>query len=200
MPSSEALTDEYLARLLAKDAEDRKSKYSNYGLQSFLPKSAGAAREEERIQTIMFPKGEGWKRKRTMGSERSRPASLTSIEVTEETTDDTGATRRKTAARTPRPSVPGIAVVIITTDAIIEPHLQTTQTQIEDTDNVIGTTHGYAHAHLERTAIPTAAAAAAAVTSHRLPHRLISQAPPQPEPANLPHHQAPTSPLQTPTP
>ncbi|KAL9024105.1 MAG: hypothetical protein Q9196_006757, partial [Gyalolechia fulgens] len=38
MPSSEALTDEYLAQLLAKDAEDRTSKYSSHGLQSFLPK------------------------------------------------------------------------------------------------------------------------------------------------------------------
>ncbi|KAL8873225.1 MAG: hypothetical protein Q9174_001272 [Haloplaca sp. 1 TL-2023] len=34
MSSSEALTDEYLARLLAKDAQDRSIKYSRYGLQS----------------------------------------------------------------------------------------------------------------------------------------------------------------------
>ncbi|KAL8839049.1 MAG: hypothetical protein Q9170_001885 [Blastenia crenularia] len=38
MPSSEALTDDYLAQLLAKDAKDRSIKYSRYGLQSFLPK------------------------------------------------------------------------------------------------------------------------------------------------------------------
>ncbi|KAL8763853.1 MAG: hypothetical protein Q9184_000449 [Pyrenodesmia sp. 2 TL-2023] len=38
MPSSEALTDDYLAQLLAKDAKDRTIKYSSYGLQSLLPK------------------------------------------------------------------------------------------------------------------------------------------------------------------
>ncbi|KAL8662477.1 MAG: hypothetical protein Q9168_008252 [Polycauliona sp. 1 TL-2023] len=38
MPSSEALTDEYLAQLLAKDAKDRTIKYSSYGLQATLPK------------------------------------------------------------------------------------------------------------------------------------------------------------------
>ncbi|KAL8708248.1 MAG: hypothetical protein Q9220_006825 [cf. Caloplaca sp. 1 TL-2023] len=38
MPSSEALTDEYLAQLLAKDAKDKANKYSSYGLQSFLPR------------------------------------------------------------------------------------------------------------------------------------------------------------------
>ncbi|KAL8972117.1 MAG: hypothetical protein Q9183_000711 [Haloplaca sp. 2 TL-2023] len=38
MPSSEALTDDYLARLLAKDAQDRTIKYSSYGLQSSIPK------------------------------------------------------------------------------------------------------------------------------------------------------------------
>ncbi|KAL8693302.1 MAG: hypothetical protein Q9218_001862 [Villophora microphyllina] len=38
MPSSEALTDEYLAQLLAKDAQDRTIKYSSYGLQTGLPK------------------------------------------------------------------------------------------------------------------------------------------------------------------
>ncbi|KAI4152377.1 MAG: hypothetical protein L6R39_001829 [Caloplaca ligustica] len=35
---NEALTDEYLAQLLAKDAKDRTIKYSSYGLQSYLPK------------------------------------------------------------------------------------------------------------------------------------------------------------------
>ncbi|KAI4237224.1 MAG: hypothetical protein LQ349_002020 [Xanthoria aureola] len=38
MPSSEALTDEYVAQLLAKDAKDRTIKYSSYGLQAILPK------------------------------------------------------------------------------------------------------------------------------------------------------------------
>lgn len=38
MPSSEALTDEYLAQLLAKDARDRTGKYSSHGLQIGLPK------------------------------------------------------------------------------------------------------------------------------------------------------------------
>ncbi|KAL8698907.1 MAG: hypothetical protein Q9201_006307 [Fulgogasparrea decipioides] len=38
MPSSEALTDDYLAELLAKDARDRTIKYSSYGLQASLPK------------------------------------------------------------------------------------------------------------------------------------------------------------------
>ncbi|KAL8953993.1 MAG: hypothetical protein Q9222_000203 [Ikaeria aurantiellina] len=38
MPSSEALTDEYLAQLLAKDAKDKTIKYSSYGLQSLLPR------------------------------------------------------------------------------------------------------------------------------------------------------------------
>ncbi|KAL9600632.1 MAG: hypothetical protein Q9219_003065 [cf. Caloplaca sp. 3 TL-2023] len=37
MPSSETLTDEYLAQLIAKDAKDRATKYSSYGLQSYLP-------------------------------------------------------------------------------------------------------------------------------------------------------------------
>ncbi|KAL8863483.1 MAG: hypothetical protein Q9178_000164 [Gyalolechia marmorata] len=38
MPSSEALTDDYVAQLLAKDAKDRTIKYSSYGLQAILPK------------------------------------------------------------------------------------------------------------------------------------------------------------------
>ncbi|KAL8772003.1 MAG: hypothetical protein Q9209_002668 [Squamulea sp. 1 TL-2023] len=38
MPSSEALTDEYVAQLIAKDARDRTIKYSSYGLQAILPK------------------------------------------------------------------------------------------------------------------------------------------------------------------
>ncbi|KAL8897795.1 MAG: hypothetical protein Q9192_002408 [Flavoplaca navasiana] len=38
MPSSEALTDDYVAQLLAKDAKDRTIKYSSFGLQAILPK------------------------------------------------------------------------------------------------------------------------------------------------------------------
>ncbi|KAI4105454.1 MAG: hypothetical protein L6R37_002717 [Teloschistes peruensis] len=38
MPSSEALTDEYLARLLAKDARDRTVRFTSHGLQMGLPK------------------------------------------------------------------------------------------------------------------------------------------------------------------
>ncbi|KAL8635202.1 MAG: hypothetical protein Q9228_007287, partial [Teloschistes exilis] len=38
MPSSEALTDEYLARLLAKDARDRTVRFTGHGLQMGLPK------------------------------------------------------------------------------------------------------------------------------------------------------------------
>ncbi|KAL8748506.1 MAG: hypothetical protein Q9199_008175, partial [Rusavskia elegans] len=38
MPSSEALTDDYVAQLLAKDAKDRTIKFSSYGLQAILPK------------------------------------------------------------------------------------------------------------------------------------------------------------------
>ncbi|KAL8975220.1 MAG: hypothetical protein Q9197_000571, partial [Variospora fuerteventurae] len=38
MPSSEALTDDYLAQLLARDAKDKTIRYSGHGLQSLLPK------------------------------------------------------------------------------------------------------------------------------------------------------------------
>lgn len=38
MPSSEALTDDYVAQLLAKDAKDRTIKYSSFELQAILPK------------------------------------------------------------------------------------------------------------------------------------------------------------------
>ncbi|KAL8733645.1 MAG: hypothetical protein Q9166_002055 [cf. Caloplaca sp. 2 TL-2023] len=38
MPSSEALTDDYVAQLLAKDAKDRTINHSSYGLQAILPK------------------------------------------------------------------------------------------------------------------------------------------------------------------
>ncbi|KAL8807392.1 MAG: hypothetical protein Q9182_000731 [Xanthomendoza sp. 2 TL-2023] len=38
MSSSEALTDEFVAQLLARDAKDRSIKYSSYGLKAILPK------------------------------------------------------------------------------------------------------------------------------------------------------------------
>ena len=38
MPSSEHLSDDYVAQLLAKDAKTSNAKYSAYGLQELLPK------------------------------------------------------------------------------------------------------------------------------------------------------------------
>lgn len=38
MPASEHLSDEYVAQLLARDAESSNAKYSAYGLQELLPR------------------------------------------------------------------------------------------------------------------------------------------------------------------
>ncbi|KAL8997016.1 MAG: hypothetical protein Q9169_003606 [Polycauliona sp. 2 TL-2023] len=56
MPSSEALTDDYLAQLLANDAKDRTIKHSSYGLQAILPKSRQKAHENSDRPTTNAPK------------------------------------------------------------------------------------------------------------------------------------------------
>ena len=38
MPGPESLSDDYVARLLAKDAKTVNAKYSAYGLQDLLPR------------------------------------------------------------------------------------------------------------------------------------------------------------------
>ncbi len=43
MPSNDALSDDYVAGLLAKDAKDRTIKYSSLGLGALLPKRLALA-------------------------------------------------------------------------------------------------------------------------------------------------------------
>ncbi|KAL8688478.1 MAG: hypothetical protein Q9224_004873, partial [Gallowayella concinna] len=125
MPSSEALTDDYVAQLLARDAKDRSIKYSSYGLQAILPKSDDIGRKdaEKKVSTAMIYKNASHGIERTEEGRTTMEAyprdrgevvgnmmrmgmglqnieiqdNHTSIETTREASDGTEATMKTTA-------------------------------------------------------------------------------------------------------
>ncbi|KAL8798731.1 MAG: hypothetical protein Q9200_007709 [Gallowayella weberi] len=99
MSSSEALTDEFVAQILARDAKDRSIKYSSYGLQAILPKSHGIGRREKgRMISDVHPRDRGEVARTTTMKLQNRDIQdvHTSIDTTRETNDDTEATTKIT--------------------------------------------------------------------------------------------------------